>query len=97
MLGSHALRLPAGIWFFKLFPKAVGDDATSRRPDRRRVSNDLGSLEELAERLRRSAATTEKSHSPFQRTFTRADLEHVPERVDAHQHKSSRAQLRLAA
>jgi hypothetical protein len=57
--------------------------------------NDLGSLEELAERLLAFGCHYRQIARPFQWTFTRTDLERVLERVDAHER--GRAHLRPAA
>jgi DDE superfamily endonuclease len=59
--------------------------------------NDLGSLEELAERLLAFGRHYRQIARPLQWTFTRADLERVLERVDAHQRNRDRAHLRVAA
>lgn len=55
--------------------------------------NDFGSLEELAERLLAFGDRYREIARPFEWTFTRRDLEHVLERVEARQ----RPALRLVA
>ena len=62
--------------------------------------NDLGSLEELAERLVAFGRRYREIARPFEWTFTHADLERVLERVDAAhaaQKQPDRAHPRLAA
>ena len=59
--------------------------------------NDLGSLEELAERLLAFGRHYRQIAQPFDWTFTRADLERVLERIDAHERTRGQAHLRLAA
>ena len=62
--------------------------------------NDLGSLEELAERLLAFGRRYREIARPFEWTFTRADLERVLERVDAAEAMHAEAapdHLRLAA
>jgi hypothetical protein len=60
--------------------------------------NDLGSLEELGERLLAFGRRYREIARPFEWTFTRADLGRVLERVDAAQAKRcGPAELRLAA
>ncbi|MCA1699161.1 MAG: transposase, partial [Actinobacteria bacterium] len=60
--------------------------------------NDLGSLEELAERLTAFGRRYREIARPFEWTFTRADLERVLERIDAAaREERGLARLRLAA
>ncbi len=62
--------------------------------------NDLGSLEELAERLLAFGRRYREIARPFEWTFGRVDLERVLDRVDASQaapKRRGRAHLRLAA
>jgi hypothetical protein len=59
--------------------------------------NDLGSLEELAERLLAFGHHYRQIAQPFHWTFTRAELERVLERVDAHERNPDRPNLRLVA
>jgi hypothetical protein len=55
--------------------------------------NDIGSRQELAQRLLAFARRYREIARPFEWTFTRADLERVLERVDAQE----RPELRLVA
>jgi hypothetical protein len=60
--------------------------------------NDLGSLEELAERLTAFGRRYREIARPFEWTFTRSDLERVLERIDAAaREERGLARLRLAA
>jgi DDE superfamily endonuclease len=59
--------------------------------------NDLPTLEALAERLLAFAEHYRQIARPFDWAFTRADLERVLERIDAHEPDDTRASLRLAA
>jgi DDE superfamily endonuclease len=61
--------------------------------------NDCATLDELSERLLASGRHYRQIARPFQWTFTRADLDRVLERVDAHQQQRDcpRNHLRLAA
>jgi hypothetical protein len=61
--------------------------------------NDLGSLEQLAERLLAFGRRYREIARPFEWTFTRSDLERVLERVDAKaaRDEPARARLQLAA
>jgi hypothetical protein len=59
--------------------------------------NDFPNLEALTDRLRTFADHYRQIARPFDWTFTRADLERVLERVDAHERDRGEAHLRLVA
>lgn len=59
--------------------------------------NDLGSLEELTERLLSFGRHYRQIAQPFQWNFTRADLDRILERVDTRERGHDRTHLRLVA
>jgi hypothetical protein len=59
--------------------------------------NDFPNLEALTDRLLAFAAQYRQIAQPFDWTFTRADLERVLERVDAHERDRGQAHLQLVA
>ena len=59
--------------------------------------NDFPNLKALTDRLHAFAAHYRQIARPFDWTFTRADLERVLERVDAHERDRGEAHLRLVA